>query len=29
VTEPARPGEGATVKATLSGISFVAEEEQK
>lgn len=29
VTEPARPGEGATVKATLSGVSFVAEEEAK
>ena len=29
VTEPARPGEGATVKATLSGVAFVAEEEGK
>lgn len=29
VTEPARPGEGATVKATLSGVAFVAEEEEK
>ena len=29
VTEPARAGEGATVKATVSGISFASEEEPK
>lgn len=29
VTEPARAGEAATVKATVSGIAFVAEEEDK
>ena len=29
VTEPNRPSEGATVKATLSGVAFVTEEEGK
>lgn len=29
VTEPARAGEGATVKATVSGLAFVAQEEDQ